>query len=95
MLSEQDSEHICGHLSLDESFMNLEQAVLDQRLRLLATRRPDGFDGTTPFCRRRCKTRQMQERIRHEHQTPMFPNGFGAAHALDVQAQMSFAVLIS
>src|SRR5205085_1703626 len=36
----------------------------------------------------------MQERIRHEHQTPMFPNGFGAAHAIRVQAQMSFAVLI-
>ena len=36
----------------------------------------------------------MQERIRHEHQTPMFPNGFSAAHAILVQAQMSFTVLI-
>ena len=36
----------------------------------------------------------MQERLRHEHQTPMFPNGFGATHAIRVQAQMSFTVLI-
>ena len=36
----------------------------------------------------------MQERIRHEHQTPMFLNGFSVAHAILVQAQMSFTVLI-
>ncbi len=36
----------------------------------------------------------MQERIRHEHQTPMFPNGFGVAHAILIQAQMRFTVLI-
>lgn len=36
----------------------------------------------------------MQERIRHEHQTPMFLNGFGVAHAIRIQAQMSFPVLI-
>jgi hypothetical protein len=37
---------------------------------------------------------EAQQRIRHEYQTPMFPNGFGAAHAICVQAQMSFTVLI-
>jgi hypothetical protein len=36
----------------------------------------------------------MQERIRHEHQTPMFPNGFSVPHAVLVQAQMCFTVLI-
>ena len=36
----------------------------------------------------------MQERIRYEHQTPMFPNGFGVAHAILIQAQMRFTVLI-
>src|SRR5947209_12006916 len=36
----------------------------------------------------------MQQRIRHEHQTPMFSNGFSVAHAIRVQAQMSFTVLI-
>src|SRR5215813_4638250 len=36
----------------------------------------------------------MHERIRHEHQTPMFPNGFSVAHAILIQAQMSFTVLI-
>src|SRR6266446_9785966 len=36
----------------------------------------------------------MQKRIRHEHQTPMFSNGFSVTHAIRVQAQMSFTVLI-
>ena len=36
----------------------------------------------------------MQQRIRYEHQTPMFPNGFGVTHAILVQAQMRFTVLI-
>src|SRR5437016_12926989 len=36
----------------------------------------------------------MPERIRHEHQTPMFSNGFSVAHAILVQAQMRFTVLI-
>src|SRR5437870_12815917 len=40
------------------------------------------------------KTIQMPERIRHEHQTPMFSNGFSVAHAILVQAQMRFTVLI-
>ncbi|MBT9141117.1 MAG: hypothetical protein DDT30_01704 [Dehalococcoidia bacterium] len=36
----------------------------------------------------------MQERIGNEHQTPMFPKGFGASHPIFIQAQMPFAVLI-
>ena len=36
----------------------------------------------------------MQERVRYEHQTPMFLNGFGAAHAVVGQAQVSFPILI-
>src|SRR2546429_9209543 len=36
----------------------------------------------------------MQERIRHEHQTPMFSNGFSVAHAIRVQAQRGLTVLI-
>jgi hypothetical protein len=34
----------------------------------------------------------MQERIRYEHQTPMFLNGFSVAHAILIQAQMSFSL---
>ena len=36
----------------------------------------------------------MPERIRHEHQTPMFLNGFSVPHAILIQAQMPFTVLI-
>src|SRR2546427_8107597 len=36
----------------------------------------------------------MQERIRHEYQTPMFFNGFGATHAILVEPQMGLTVLI-
>src|SRR6266487_1218354 len=36
----------------------------------------------------------MQARIGHEHQTPMFPHGFSVPHAILVQAQMRFTVLI-
>src|SRR5437773_544788 len=36
----------------------------------------------------------MQERIRHEYQTPMFLNGFSVAHAVLVHAQMAFTILI-
>ncbi len=36
----------------------------------------------------------MQERIRHEDQTPMFPNGFGTSHTIIGQTQLPFPVLI-
>ena len=36
----------------------------------------------------------MQERVGYEHQTPMFPNGFGVTHAILVQPQMLFTILI-
>src|SRR5437899_7764183 len=35
----------------------------------------------------------MHERRGHEHQTPMFLNGFSVAHAILIQAQMRFTVL--
>src|SRR5437879_13898665 len=41
------------------------------------------------------KTIQMQERIRYVHQTPMFSSGCSVAHAILVQAQMRFTVLIN
>ena len=36
----------------------------------------------------------MQERIRHKHQTPMFPNGFSVPHAVLVETQMRFPAMI-
>ena len=36
----------------------------------------------------------MQERVRYEHQTPMFSDGFSVPHAVLVQAQMAFTILI-
>ncbi len=36
----------------------------------------------------------MQERIRYEHQTPMFFNGFGVAHEILVEPQMRLTILI-
>src|SRR2546425_3497659 len=36
----------------------------------------------------------MQERIRHEDQTPMFLNGFSVPHAILVEPQIGLAVLI-
>jgi hypothetical protein len=36
----------------------------------------------------------MQERVGYEHQTPMFLNGFGVAHAILVQTRMLFTISI-
>src|SRR6266540_2907039 len=44
-------KHRFGGLALYEAFMDVEQQLLNQRLGLLTTRFPDGFDGEAPFYR--------------------------------------------
>jgi hypothetical protein len=51
LLGEQMGKHLFGSLPLYEAFMDVEQQLLDQRLGLLTTRFPDGFDGDAPIYR--------------------------------------------
>src|SRR5215213_3327530 len=51
LLGEQVGKHCVGGLPRDEAFMNIEQQLLNQRLRLLTTRFPDGFDRDAPLYR--------------------------------------------
>ena len=74
--------------------MRIEQQFLEQSDGLLATHLPDGSDGDNAVSQWRGETGQVQERVGHAHQTPMFLNGCGAAHAVRVQAQMSLTVLV-
>ena len=74
--------------------VGVENDCLDQRLGLLATRFPNGFDGQARFCQWWRETRQVQELIGHEHQTPMFLNGFSAPHPILVQPEVALAILI-
>src|SRR5215813_1628846 len=74
--------------------MDEHQQSLHQRTPLLPTGIPNGLDEAFRSTRYRRQTRQVQQRIGHEHQTPMFPNGFGTSHAVLVEAQVPLAVLI-
>ncbi len=74
--------------------MRIEQQLLEQSDGLLATHLPDGSDGGCSLSQWRREAGEVQERVGHEHQTPMLCNGFGAAHALRVQAQVSLTVLV-
>jgi hypothetical protein len=77
-----------------QSVMDEYQQLLKQRAPLLPTGIPNGLDEVFGSIRYGRQTRQVQQRIGHEHQTPMFSNGFGAPHAVLVEAQLPFAVLI-
>ena len=78
-----------GQLVMDE-----HQELLKQRTPLLPTGVPNGLDEALRSIRYGRQTRQVQQRIGHEDQTPMFPNGFGTPHAILVEAQLPLTVLI-
>jgi len=78
-----------GQLVMDE-----HQELLQQCTPLLPTGVPNGLDETLRPIRSSRQTRQVQQRRGHEDQTPMFPNGFGAPHAILVEAQVPLTVLI-
>src|SRR5882724_2897050 len=74
--------------------MDEDQQLLNQRTTLLPTGVPNSLDEALCSLWYRRQTRQVQQRIRHEDQTPMFPNGCGASHAVLMEAQRPLAVLI-
>jgi hypothetical protein len=78
-----------GQLVMDE-----QQELLKQRTPLVPTGVPNGVDEAPRSLRSSRQTRQVQQRIGHEDQTPMFPNGFGTPHARLIEAQRPLAVLI-
>ena len=78
-----------GQLLMDE-----QQELLQQRTPLLPTGVPNGLDEAFRSIRYGRQTRQVQQRVGHEDQTPMFPNGFGTPHPIFVEAQLPLTVLI-
>jgi hypothetical protein len=76
------------------SVMDEHQQLLKQRAPLLPTSIPNGLDEVFGSIRSSRQTRQVQQRIGHEHQTPMCSNGFGTPHAGLVEAQLPLAVLL-
>jgi len=60
----------------------------------LATGLTDGFERDEGPVVSGRQTIKMEERIRDENQTPMFLKGFGSSHAIFVQPEILFAVLI-
>ncbi len=94
MLGKQGGHHVLNGDAAEETIMRVEQQFLEQGLRLLATHLPDGSGGGRAVSQWRREAGEMQERVRHAHQTPMLCNGFGVAHAVRVQAQVPLAVLV-
>src|SRR5215831_6075775 len=78
-----------GQLLMDE-----QQELLQQRTPLLPTGIPNGLNEALRSIWYGWQTRQVQQRVGHEDQTPMFPNGFGTPHAVLVEAQVPLTVLI-
>jgi hypothetical protein len=74
--------------------MDEHQQLLEQCTALLPTGVPNGLDEALRSIRYGRQTRQVQQRVGHEDQTPMFPNGFGTPHAILVKAQLPLAVLV-
>jgi hypothetical protein len=68
--------------------MDEDQQLLQQRTPLLPTGVPNGSDEGPRSTRSRRQTRQVQQRIGHEDQIPVFPNGFGTPHAILIEAQV-------
>src|SRR6266576_945321 len=74
--------------------MNEHQEPLKQRTPLLPTGVPNGLDEAPCSIRYGRQTGQVQQRVGHEDQTPMFSDGFGAPHTILVEAQVPLTVLI-
>lgn len=75
--------------------MDEDQQFLQQRAPLLPTGVPHGLDEALRSIRYRRQTGQVQQRVGHESQTPVFSNGFSTPHAIVVEAQLSLAVLLA
>ena len=80
--------------AIGQPLMDEQQERLEQRTTLLPTGVPNGVDEALCSIRYGRQTRQMQQRIGHEDQTPMVPDGFGTPHAILVEAQLPLTVLI-
>src|SRR5882724_11224468 len=78
-----------GQLVMDE-----HQEPLKQRTPLLPTGVPNGLDEAPCSIRYGRQTGQVQQRVGHEDQTPMFSDGFGSSHTILVEAQVPLTVLI-
>src|SRR5262245_62440101 len=74
--------------------MDEDQQFLQQRAPLFPTGVPNGLDEALRSIRSRRQTGQVQQRVGHEDQTPVFSNGFSTPHAVLVEAQLPLAVLI-
>jgi len=74
--------------------MDEHQQLLNQRAPLLPTGVPNSLDEAPRSLWYSRQTGQVQQRIRHEDQTPVFSNGFGTPHPIRIEAQPSLAVLI-
>ena len=79
---------------MGQLIMHEQQELLQQRTPLVPTGVPDGVDEALRSIRYGRQTRQMQQRIGREDQTPMFPKGFGTPHAVLVETQLPLTVLI-
>jgi hypothetical protein len=74
--------------------MDKDQQLLQQCTPLLPTGVPNGMDEASRSIRSGRQARQVQQRLGHEDQTPMFSNGFGTPHAVLVEAQVPLTVLL-
>src|SRR5919205_4062525 len=94
LLGKQPRKDLLDVLATLELCMSIEGHGLNQGLGLLPTRFPDGFDGQARSYQWWGETRQVQERVGDEHQTPVFLYGFGAPHPILVQSEVALAILI-
>ena len=78
-----------GQLVMDEP-----QQLLKLCTPLLPTGLPHGVDEALRSIRDGRQTGQVQPRIGHEDQTPMFSHGFGTPQAILMETPRPFAVLI-
>jgi hypothetical protein len=79
---------------MGQLIMHEPQELLQQRTPLVPTGVPDGVDEALRSIRYGRQTRQLQQRLGREDQTPMCPNGFGTPQAVLVEPQRPLTVLI-
>jgi hypothetical protein len=74
--------------------MDEPQELLQHRTPLLPTGVPNGLDEVFCSIRYSRQTCQVQQRMGHEDQTLVFPNGFGTSHPIRVETELPLTVLI-
>src|SRR4051794_16736299 len=74
LLGEQLAKDIVNRGAAGQLIMDEQQELLKQRTPLVPTGVPNGLDEAPRSLRSSRQTRQVQQRIGHEDQTPMFPN---------------------